>query len=260
MALPLPKKVVLGMRTIYATADGAVWMGTAEGAFRYDGRMWQTFTAQDGLPHNAVAAIAEAADGRLWFGTRNGAAHIDPAMLNLNPVAWPALPAPTPTPQVTPSLTLCGVSPADPFAMAYADGDAAARLGCPIAEATATGAAWQPFERGLMFWRADRRTIDVLHTDGRWVRYEDTWDESQPADDPSLVPPAGLWQPVRGFGKVWREQLGGPQAEVGWGLGPEQGYEMLAQSFGGGQMFLEAMGEVFVLYADGTWERVADGG
>ncbi len=30
-------------------------------------------------------------------------------------------------------------------------------------------------------------------------------------------------QPVRGFGKVWREILGGPGAFVGWGTAPEVG-------------------------------------
>lgn len=70
----------------------------------------------------------------------------------------------------------------------------------------------------------------------------------------SLTPPEGLSQPVRGFGKVWREQLGRPQAEVGWALERERGYEMLVQPFDGGQMFAGAEGEVFVLYTDETWE------
>jgi len=256
--LPSPQKAVLGPRALYA-ADSAVWLGTSEGVFRYDGQAWQQFTAQDGLPDNEVAVIAEDTDGWLWFGTRNGAARVDPATLDLSPVTWPALPAPTPTPQLVPTPTPCALSPAGPFADAYADEEIAARLACPVAEATTTWAAFQPFERGLVFWRADWRDIDVLHTDGWWAGYSDTWDESQPVDDPSLTPPEGLLQPIRGFGKVWREQLGGPQGSVGWALAPERGYEMTAQSFGGGVMFVGAEGEVFILYVGGMWEKGKNG-
>jgi hypothetical protein len=247
-ALPAPKKVVLGPHALYVAADGAAWLGTAEGAFRYDGLAWQQFTAQDGLPANGVAVITEDTDGWLWFGTRNGAARVAPAMLGLNPVVWPARPTPTPTP------VACALPPAGPFSAAYADEQVASRLACPVAEAIITGAAFQPFERGIMFWRADLRDIDLLHADGGWSRYSDTWDETQSVDDPSLAPPEGLLQPVRGFGKVWRTLLGGPQAAVGWALEPERGYDMLSQPFGGGEIILGAAGEVLILYTDGTWE------
>jgi hypothetical protein len=55
---------------------------------------------------------------------------------------------------------------------------------------------------------------------------------------------------------VWREQLGGPQASIGWALAEEQSHEMMVQLFASGQMFLGPGGEVYVLYADGTWERI----
>ncbi|OQY22996.1 MAG: hypothetical protein B6I34_05110 [Anaerolineaceae bacterium 4572_32.1] len=248
--LPQPPKGLLGSRAIYAANDGALWLGTSEGAFRYDGQAWQQFTAQDGLPHNDVAAIAQDTAGQLWFGTRNGAARVEPSALKLNPVAWPTQPAPTPTS----NPVTCTLPPHDSFAAAYADQDTAARLGCPLAEAAISGAAFQTFEHGLMFWRAASQTIDVLHADGKWTRYNDTWNETQPLDDPGLTPPEGLWQPVRGFGKVWREQLGGPQAEIGWALQAEQGYEMLLQHFSGGEMFLDTEGTVYILYADGRWD------
>ncbi|MBN1976957.1 MAG: hypothetical protein JW918_06110 [Anaerolineae bacterium] len=71
---------------LHIAADGAVWIGTLKGAFRYDGRDWRQFTARDGLPNDQVYAIAEDADGWLWFGTADGAARVDPATLNLTPV------------------------------------------------------------------------------------------------------------------------------------------------------------------------------
>jgi photosystem II stability/assembly factor-like uncharacterized protein len=248
-SLPAVKKgYFLSPLVLHAAADGAVWLGTSEGIFRYNGQTWQQFTAQDGLPDNKVTAIAEDADGWLWFGTGDGAVHIDPTLLGLDPVVWLTPSKPTPTPET------CALPPAEPFAAAYADEAVAARLACPVAEATHTWTAFQPFERGFMFWRADLRNIYVLHADGWWSVYDDTWDESQPTDDPSLTPPEGFLQPVRGFGKLWREQLGGPQAQVGWALEPEQGYEMLLQPFGGGEMFLGIEGQVFIFYTDRTWE------
>jgi Two component regulator propeller len=250
---------------LHVARDGAVWLGTQNGAFRYDGQAWRQFTAQDGLPSNEVVAIAEGADGWLWFGTGSGAARVDPATLKLAAVTWPALPTPAPTAHITPTPTPvaqiaptpapCGQLSAEPFATVYRDSQIAARLGCPTAEAATTPAAFQPFELGLMFWRANERRIDVLQADGTWQRFIDTWDESQPAYDPSLTPPEGLLQPVRGFGKVWREQLGGPQAPIGWALAAEQSYDMRVQPFALGQMITGPGGQVYVLYADGTWAR-----
>jgi ligand-binding sensor domain-containing protein len=258
--LPPPKEGhFLSAGALHVADDGAVWIGTQNGAFRYDGQAWAQFTAQDGLPANDVAAINQDADGWLWFGTENGAGRVDPSALDLSPVIWPVLPTPTtqasPTaiPQIAPTPTPCALSPAIPLA-AYDDGRTADRLGCPTTDATATRGAVQPFEQGLMFWRANEGTIYVLSADGVWVRYNDTWNESQPAHDPSLTPPAGLQQPVRGFGKVWQEQLGGPQADIGWALASEQAYDILVQPFTAGQVFIGAGGKVYVLYADGTWE------
>jgi photosystem II stability/assembly factor-like uncharacterized protein/streptogramin lyase len=72
--------------TLHIAADGAVWIGTMQGTFRYDGKDWRRFTARDGLPKDQVYAIAEDAEGGLWFGTGSGAAYVDPAMLGLSPV------------------------------------------------------------------------------------------------------------------------------------------------------------------------------
>jgi hypothetical protein len=105
-----------------------------------------------------------------------------------------------------------------------------------------------------MIWMGDTRTIAVLYSTGAWAEYPDTWDEGQPSSDPRLTPPAGLHQPVRGFGKLWREQLGGPQSAIGWALGPENGYDILKQEFERGTMLAGPEGVTYVLYADGGWE------
>jgi hypothetical protein len=269
--LPKPKvEGFLRAEALHVAVDDAVWLGTNEGAFRYDGQIWRQFTAQDGLPANDVSAIAQDAGGSplggdqgwLWFGTENGAARVDPATLDLSPVTWPSAPTPTSRPgptlapaQMTPTPAPCALPPAEPFAAMHADRRIAEKLGCPLAGPLTTPAAFQPFEQGLMFWRADQHTVYVLNADGRVASYPDTWDDSQPAYDASLVPPAGLHQPVRGFGKVWRERLGGPVDSIGWALTEERGYEMVVQPFARGQMLLGPGGDGFVLYTDGTWSR-----
>lgn len=66
--------------------------------------------------------------------------------------------------------------------------------------------------------------IFVLYDDGQWEWYDDTWTSDQPESDPTIVPPDGMVQPVRGFGKVWHEN---PEVmeRLGWGLAPEQGHQ-----------------------------------
>lgn len=61
----------------------------------------------------------------------------------------------------------------------------------------------------------------------------------------------------RGFGKVWREQLGGPQARIGWATDKERGFYSQVLAFERGEM-LHAEGRVYVLYRDSvTWRQFA---
>lgn len=47
--------------------------------------------------------------------------------------------------------------------------------------------------------------------------------DGEQESDPSIVPPAGLYQPIRGFGKLWRTN---PHVRdgLGWAIAPEQGF------------------------------------
>jgi hypothetical protein len=97
-------------------------------------------------------------------------------------------------------------------------------------------AAYQPFERGFMIWLGDRRRIWVavcctstIPMGGRWLSFDDAWFAGMPESDPSIVPPNGLYQPVRGFGLVWRTlsdpgSVGSIRDLLGWATAPEQGY------------------------------------
>jgi hypothetical protein len=76
----------------------------------------------------------------------------------------------------------------------------------------------------------DRRgTFYVIYNDRTWQTFPDTWDESQPANDPSIAPPANWYQPERGIGKLWREQPG-VRDKLGWAYAPEISYTGRRQS------------------------------
>jgi hypothetical protein len=123
--------------------------------------------------------------------------------------------------------------------------------------------ARQSFQHGEMVWLGGGSGVDgwenvvvVLSAadgaSGTWQRFPDPWQEGRPASDPALVPPEGLYQPVRGFGAVWREQLGGALAQVGWATAPEEGLTGGIQPYGSGVVL--RLGEDRLLLAEvGTW-------
>ncbi|HET91208.1 MAG TPA: hypothetical protein ENN99_10795, partial [Chloroflexi bacterium] len=89
------------VEAIAAAPDGALWFGTDEGAFRFDGRTWEHFTAADGLTGDRVKAIAAAPDGALWFVTDGGVSRYGPAIPAVASI--PPSPAATPIPTRSPT-------------------------------------------------------------------------------------------------------------------------------------------------------------
>jgi hypothetical protein len=67
-------------------------------------------------------------------------------------------------------------------------------------------------------------SIFAFQDTGQVLHYPDTWTTGDPEDDPGLDPPEGLHQPVRGFGKVWREYAG-LRDQLGWATMPEYAYQ-----------------------------------
>jgi WD40 repeat protein len=99
---------------------------------------------------------------------------------------------------------------------------------CPLHAAVLSAAAEQVFEHGRMI-RLQRiygheNVIFVLHDDGRLERFDDTWTPGEPEGDPAVAPPKGFHQPVRGLGKLWRENEA-VREQLGWALAPEEGFE-----------------------------------
>jgi hypothetical protein len=106
-----------------------------------------------------------------------------------------------------------------------------APTGCPHDPSVTTPAAAQTFEHGRMLWRDSDGAIYVLFEDGRqpqYQRYSDPWLEGQPDSDPSIVPPSGYYQPVRGFGRIWREAPT-VRDRLGWATALEAEFQMTYQ-------------------------------
>jgi ligand-binding sensor domain-containing protein len=58
-------------------SDGSIWIGTDQGASRFDGESWQSFTTADGLIDDSVLAISPAPDGSMVLGTAKGLSVFD---------------------------------------------------------------------------------------------------------------------------------------------------------------------------------------
>jgi hypothetical protein len=87
--------------------------------------------------------------------------------------------------------------------------------------------AEQVFEGGRLFWLQPTRQIWAIveagPLAGRWYVFDDTFQDGEAELDPSLVPPEGYIQPIRGFGKVWRSNTELREA-LGWAIAAEIGY------------------------------------
>jgi hypothetical protein len=102
---------------------------------------------------------------------------------------------------------------------------------CPSSPPILTDGAEQHFEHGLMLWVGAENLICVLFDDElqpAWKPLMDKWDEGQPELDPNIMPSVGLYQPVRGFGLVWREEPG-VRDRLGWAVDQEVGYPTAIQ-------------------------------
>jgi hypothetical protein len=141
--------------------------------------------------------------------------------------------------------------------------------------------AEQLFERGRMFYLQPVDEIWVLIDDeegadgGPWRRRQDTWEDGMPEFDPTIIPPdEDLYQPIRGFGKLWRED-DAIRGALGWAIEDEYGHVTRYEYYAGGEVtaagdyvpgpgqhtIVSRHGEpdTFVLNeVNGTWRRVIE--
>ena len=72
---PYTERDGLPQGTIHAIAfdaEGFLWVGTQDGAARFNGRNWKRFDMPDRTVSNFVRAVLPARDGSLWFGREEG--------------------------------------------------------------------------------------------------------------------------------------------------------------------------------------------
>lgn len=166
------------------------------------------------------------------------------------------------------SLNCTQTTPPSLAALLAANGSTANLLGCPVGLPYSAAAAYQPFERGEMVYlqAAPNGFIYALVSSlvpNRFTRYSDTFVQGVDPESGGALPPPGLLEPVRGFGKVWR---GDPalQTSIGYAVAPEAGETATVQLFERGRaVYLPSRAAVYLLVDDvpstqtGTWVRVA---
>lgn len=155
----------------------------------------------------------------------------------------------------TPPPSGCAITPVLGFGRVWsAYSNVSSRLGCATAPEVSVWSGEEWFQGGYMFWRDDTDTIYVLYNNNTWQSFADTWTSSEPETDPAIVPPHGLFQPKRGFGKVWRNNPA-VRSTLNWATTEERGFQGAAQAFNGGTMLYSNTRGVLVLYNDGRWEQ-----
>ena len=174
---------------------------------------------------------------------------IAPGGTLVGPGSMPAPIGPTP---------VCTIPPGGGFAALYAaNSDIAVILGCAIGAPQTRQSAWQPFQNGAMLWLEGE--IFALYGGAQTFQfYPDTFQAGVDPDVSSEIPPPGLLLPMRGFLKVWSNNV-----PVRGGLGyptlGETGQPATVQRFGGGAMIhLSGRSEVLVLLgqSSGQWRSL----
>ena len=110
-----------------------------------------------------------------------------------------------------------------------------AELGCPVSASKTLWSAWQSFQTGYMLWRQDEDAVFVFTDEEAWTRFSDDWD-SQTYTSTRGTAPAGMHEPVRGFGYLWatNDEV---HADLGWATDAEKGACTLTQAFDHGTLF-----------------------
>jgi len=76
-------------------------------------------------------------------------------------------------------------------------------------------------------WRDGSSRLDGLwSTGGNAWRWDGSFENGR-----GLTPPPGLFEPIRGFGFVWFNFLGGPTSQIGWATDQEKGFCATVQRF-----------------------------
>lgn len=131
------------------------------------------------------------------------------------------------------------------------------RLGDPLSHSTTTDAVELDFQHGAMILRRDQQQVYLLEAVGVWsaIPYVDG-----ELPDPVEGSEEGTWEPGGPLGLIWANE---PwiRDSLGLALEPEgREFETIVQQFQSGVMIQSSTGQIYVLYATGTWELYSDPG
>lgn len=128
----------------------------------------------------------------------------------------------------------------------------ATKLGKGLEDAQNPTIAYQMFDGGQMLWRGDTNQIFVFYNDSSWQVYDNPWRPGK-AVSANLNPPAERYEPVLGFGEVWRS-LGGAGSKLGWATDTQQDGRGTAQRFQFGTMLYNPVTDhIYVMYSGQNW-------
>jgi len=138
------------------------------------------------------------------------------------------------------------------------------QIGCPVGSPPTVAnlsSAVQNFQTGQMIWLdATPGQIYVLFNDGTFQIFNDTYNSAVDPENGGETPPAGLFEPMRGFGKVWRDNPT-VRSALGWATDNEQGTQTVSLIFDRGRMLsTPARGDILIIFNDsidlarGTWQ------
>lgn len=167
-----------------------------------------------------------------------------------------------PTPDPANQSAACTTVPAGGFGVLFnIDPTVSQQLGCPVnaVNVQQTGAV-QNFEFGFMIWVAGTpASIYAFYPNGTFTRFQDTFLEGiDPISAGEVPPAANLFEPVRGFGKVWRSSPD-MRNTLGWATGGESSGTATQLDFQNGTLLhINTRGDILVLARQafsesGTW-------
>jgi signal transduction histidine kinase/streptogramin lyase len=64
------------VRAVTRGKDGALWVGTGDGLFRFIHKQWTRFDRRHGLPSPQITALHNDPDGTIWIATQEGVARL----------------------------------------------------------------------------------------------------------------------------------------------------------------------------------------
>jgi hypothetical protein len=131
---------------------------------------------------------------------------------------------------------------------------------CPASRPIESAGAAQRFENGMMIWVEAVGQVIVLYEGGAYQSFGSLPEPSSEAASTGETPPAGLQEPISGFGTLWRGEVAGSEGVregLGWATEHEVSLKTAYQCYAEGNQptcFVRGPdGEIIRLSPNGAW-------